>query len=93
MVQICDECGSRMTIKVVHEGTPYEDFDGFECPHCEQLRREARSQFERDNADILEMIQTASELKKAIRSRSPYAGMSGWDKINRWYASALKKFM
>lgn len=93
MPEICSVCGSVMTMKVVHEGTPYEDFDGFECPSCEQKKREEREQYERDNADIVKLIHEAEDLKRTVKTRRPYEGMTGWDSVNHWYLQTLKRFM
>ena len=93
MAHICDKCGDTLIMKVVHEGTPYEDYDGFICPTCEQREKEEREQYEGDNADILKLIRDAEDLKRTIKTRRPFEGLTDWDKINRWYSQALQRFM
>ncbi len=93
MAHICDKCGDTLIMKVVHEGTPYEDFDGFICPTCEQREKEAREQYERDNADILKLIRDADEIRRRYKVVTHNPLWTDPEKITRFYANYYKKYI
>ena len=80
----CEKHNCKLTINYVP--SCIDSFAGLYCPECEREATEARKADE----FWLQMVREAEELERVIRLRKPHDGVKGWEKLERWWAGALR---
>lgn len=95
----CQKHNCKLEITYVHEGTPYQDFNGYECPECRKEKEERHKAWIEYTKTPEYKAQKAEEeklrrLEMRIKGWEEIVQRPGrsWEDIDQHWGGLLKNF-